>query len=147
MIIQKEKELLEAQKEDEYRSKMVKRKMQNFCSQIILCANILSKLGLSVEDTIKKNIFPDIPFFRKGSAKLLKAVKNGEEAEVINILRENRYTVYDFDTVHQTALHWAAKRGFHEICKILILNGAIVDAKDLGNRTPLIIASKMGKVK
>lgn len=49
--------------------------------------------------------------------------------------------------MHQTALHWAAKRDSHTIIKTLISYGAIIDAKDLGNRTPLIIASKMGNVK
>jgi len=31
--------------------------------------------------------------------------------------------------------------------KILIRKGAIIDSKDLGNRTPLIIAARMGHVK
>ena len=49
--------------------------------------------------------------------------------------------------MHQTALHWAAKRDQPEIIKLLLARGAIVDAKDMGNRTPLIIASKCGNVK
>ena len=74
-------------------------------------------------------------------------MKRRDIEEVASIMQMNRFTVYDFDTVHQTALHWAAKRGCHEIIKLLISKGAIIDAKDLGNRTPLIIAAKMGHVK
>jgi len=126
---------------------MSKRKMTNFWTQIIVWANILSKLNLTVEDWLKKNIFPNVPFFRKGSAKLIKAVKNRDVDKIVDLLNNNRFTVYDFDTVHQTALHWAAKRGYPEIWRILIAKGALVDAKDLGNRTPLLIASKMSNVR
>ena len=36
------------------------------------------------------------------------------------LLKRNSMLVYEFDYVHQTALHWAAKRGFKEIAKLLI---------------------------
>ena len=39
--------------------------------------------------------------------------------------------MYDFDNVHQTALHWAAKRNFVPIIRILIENGANVNAFDM----------------
>lgn len=96
---------------------------------------------------MSNNVFPDVPFFRKDSARLIQAAKANDLEKCQQILKMNRFTVYDFDTVHQTALHWAAKRGNHMVCKLLIENGAIVDCKDLGNRTPLIIASKMDHIK
>lgn len=40
-----------------------------------------------------------------------------------------------------TGLHWAAKRGFANLVKILIQYNADVDAKDIVDRTPLYIAT------
>lgn len=40
-----------------------------------------------------------------------------------------------------TGLHWAAKRGFPSLVKILIQHNADVDAKDIVYRTPLYIAT------
>ena len=47
------------------------------------------------------------------------------------ILYENKLLVYDFDNVHQTALHWAAKRNFVPVIRVLIENGANVNAFDM----------------
>ena len=64
-----------------------------------------------------------------------------------SLLNKDKHLVYDFDILHQTGLHWAAKRNKPEIIKYLISRGAIVDAKDIANRTPLIVASKCGNIK
>jgi len=56
------------------------------------------------------------------------------------MLREDKYLVYAFDPIRQTALHWAAKRGYLDICRRLIEYGADFDAVDMGFRTPLYYA-------
>ena len=42
----------------------------------------------------------------------------------------------------QTALHWAAKHGKYEICRLLVDHGADVNARDIGDKTPLYYALK-----
>ncbi|CAI2385056.1 unnamed protein product [Moneuplotes crassus] len=146
-ILQKEQELKRKMEEEEIKQKVLKRKMKNFCTQLIVCSNILKKLNLSAEDLMRKNVFPNVPFFRKDSAKLIRAAKSNDLEQLEEILMKNKFTVYDYDTSHQTALHWAAKRNYAEVCKMLIEYGAIVDCRDLGNRTPLLLAAKMDNVK
>jgi len=66
-------------------------------------------------------------------------VKNGNPINVKEMLIGNRYLVFDFDYVWfkiilkfcQTALHWAAKRGFLRIAEILLQCGADPDALDI----------------
>lgn len=66
-------------------------------------------------------------------------VKNGNPINVKEMLIGNRYFVFDFDYVYyiiilkfcQTALHWAAKRGFLRIAEILLQYGSDPDALDI----------------
>lgn len=44
----------------------------------------------------------------------------------------------------QTALHYAAQRGYTEVARTLIERGAWVNPKDKEGRTPLIVASEIG---
>jgi len=47
------------------------------------------------------------------------------------MLMKNKYFVYDFDHINQSALHWAAKRNHKEIVDLLIENGANVNHVDI----------------
>lgn len=50
------------------------------------------------------------------------------------------------DNAGYTALHYAARNGFIEICKILLQNGANIDAQTKSaNATPLHKAAASGK--
>ena len=40
----------------------------------------------------------------------------------------------------QTALHWAAKRGFLDIAKLLLEKGASIKEGDIMGRTPKVLA-------
>lgn len=99
---------------------------------------------ITPEEIMKYNIFPSKSYFREGSYTLIEACKKGKVEKIMDLLKWNKYLVYDFDPVHQTALHWAAKRNFPEIIKILLEHGAYIDCKDGGRRTPLFIASRLG---
>lgn len=48
--------------------------------------------------------------------------------------------------MQQTALHWAAKRNFVSIIKLLVKYGANVNAFDMARRTPLFVAAKCGHI-
>ena len=58
------------------------------------------------------------------------------------MLRKDRFLVYEYDDVGATAIHWAAKRNKTAILRLLIQNGAKINARDMGGRTALYIASK-----
>jgi ankyrin repeat protein len=59
---------------------------------------------------------------------------------VKKLIAEDRFIVHSFDTMHETALHWAAKRNHPEITRILIQADAWPNPKDTLNRTPLFVA-------
>jgi len=58
------------------------------------------------------------------------------------LLKKDGYLVYEYDFVHQTPLHWAAKRNKSDVIKLLIENGARINQRDMGGRTALFLASK-----
>jgi len=79
-----------------------------------------------------ENIFSNNPFERPFSEDLIKAVKSNNIKKVkLLLVQKTKYLVYDFDQVHQTALHWAAKKDFADIAQLLLEYGADVDAKDI----------------
>ena len=47
------------------------------------------------------------------------------------MVAHNKYYVYDFDNIQQTALHWAAKRNYKDIIELLVQNGANVNYTDI----------------
>ena len=49
----------------------------------------------------------------------------------------SKYIVHSFDWSNFTALHWAAKRGYSEMCRYLLDKKAIPSAEDAMERTPL----------
>ena len=51
---------------------------------------------------------------------MIYSAKSGDVEKLKELLFENKLLVYDFDNVHQTALHWAAKRNFVPIIRVLI---------------------------
>ena len=104
-------------------------------------------MNLTSDMWIKKNVFPQTPYFRPKSKLLIDNVKRGDIDEIYRMLNNDRFLVYDFDHIKQTCLHWAAKRNRPEIIKVLLHFGAYIDAKDSGKRTPLYLAAKMGNIK
>ena len=93
-----------------------------------------------------ENIFSNQPFEKPFSDDLIKAAKANNIKKVKQLLfQKTKYLVYDFDQVivlteksfnhclqvHQTALHWAAKKDFADIAQLLIEYGADVDATDI----------------
>ena len=62
------------------------------------------------------------------------------------MLNKNPFLVYSYDHAHLSGLHWAAKRGFIEIAKLLIQFNADVDSKDFVKRTPLYLAVEFNNI-
>jgi len=63
------------------------------------------------------------------------AIKNNKEDEVIKHL--NKISVNERDENHRTPLHIAVSEGRRAIAKLLIEEGAVIDAVDTNNWTPL----------
>lgn len=69
-------------------------------------------------------------------------MKFNRKAEVEELLKINKAYLFDFDYFHQTAYHWAAKRGYKEVLEVLIRKGNHVNQFDNNRRTPLWLAAK-----
>ena len=67
--------------------KVLKRKFKNFALQVIQCAKILLKMGLTSRDWIEKKIFSEHPYFRENSEKFIKAVKRGDMDAITKLLK------------------------------------------------------------
>ena len=59
----------------------------------------LGKMGLSLEEYQKHEIFPKKPFLRPGSYELIEAAKMDDLDTLKKILADNPYLVYDYDHV------------------------------------------------
>lgn len=86
------------------------------------------------------DVFSSKPFQKAHSYDFIMAAKQNDMQAVRDLLTKNRYLVYDFDHAYLTALHWAAKRGYFALAKLLLQSGADPDAKDIIGRTPLYLA-------
>jgi len=85
-------------------------------------------------DNIQKNEF-------------ISAVKKNDTRKVIQFINDGMDVNIVDEKNGWTPLHYASSKGFDEIAKILIENGADIDKRDYKGRTPLHIAAKMGSVK
>lgn len=76
-------------------------------------------------------IFPSKPYEKKGSFAFMRVVKSGDFYAVQDYLQQNKYFVFEYDPIKQTALHWCAKRNHTRICSLLLEYGADTDAIDM----------------
>ena len=67
-------------------------------------------------------------------------VKSGNIEKVQEMLQEDKLLVNLFDSTKQTALHWAVRRGYVEIARLLIKSGSNTAAVDMMGRSPEDIA-------
>jgi len=95
-----------------------------------------------------KPILPTSPFHRPWSRYLFEGIKTGDVNTVERLLKSDPLLVHDFDDIGMTPLHWAAKKGHHDIAKDLVNKKALVNACDILKRSPLYFAieSKSEKV-
>jgi len=70
------------------------------------------------------------------------AVKFDDPVKVENFVKKDKRYLFAVDYFSQTAYHWAAKRGYNEILKILTKYGDNINQTDNNSRTPLWHAAK-----
>jgi len=100
----------------------------------------LNKLNISIDEFIAKRPFPDQPFEMKGSVEFLQLAKDGDTYKMKKILQNNKFLVYQYDSLKQTALHLAAKRGHAGTVEMLLQHCADPDFKDAVDKTALFYA-------
>lgn len=91
-------------------------------------------------------LVPSRPYSSAHSFDFMQACKAGDLAEVSLFLQKSRWLALEFDSSHQTALHWAAKRSHLDITRLLLSTGAYIDARDSEGQTALHLASRKGHV-
>ncbi|CAI2385948.1 unnamed protein product [Moneuplotes crassus] len=96
---------------------------------------------LSSVDEFKKSV-PQKPMFHPSAPEFFSQIKHNNFYDVRFMLQTNPKLVYEFDARFQTGLHWAAKRGYCKILRLLLQYGANINLKDVSGRTPLYIACK-----
>jgi len=102
-----------------------------FRGQILECANKLSNLKMDMGSFLRQKVMPQKAFERAGSATFIAAAKEGDLKTMQRLLEKNRFYVFDYDNLHQTALHWAAKRNNKDAIELLVEHGANVNAQDI----------------
>lgn len=116
-------------------------RISNFRQKLQNCLIKIRKMRQGDQDPV---FVSNKPFERKGSIVFFEAIKSRNSANLINLLQENPLFVFDINTIQQTGLHIACKKGLIDIVKILLRNKAGVNAYDLGNRTCLYFAITNG---
>ncbi|CAI2360714.1 unnamed protein product [Moneuplotes crassus] len=96
---------------------------------------------LSSVDEYKKAV-PQNPMSHPDSKEFFGHIKCNNFDDVRLMLQLVPNLVYEFDARFQTGLHWAAKRGYSKIVRLLIKYGANINLKDVSGRTALYIACK-----
>lgn len=76
------------------------------------------------------------------SSEFFKAIKDGDDKKLINLLKEFPELVRECDSTGQTGLHWAARRRLYKVAEILIRAGTNIMAKDMVGRRAEDIARK-----
>ncbi|CAD8166148.1 unnamed protein product [Paramecium pentaurelia] len=102
----------------------------------------LKRFNITLEDVVNNQVFPSQAYERPNSVEFFRQVKADNIREIDNMLRDCRYHVYDRDNQQKTALHHAVSINSIEAIKLLVENGADLDARDMMGRTPLHIAAK-----
>ncbi len=113
---------------------------------LLLALAKMKKLGLTPRDFAEDDVFSQEPYQKPHSQAFFIAVKVGDLDAVKRYLKHNKFLVYDYDYVKQTALHWATRKGNLKVVEYLLKSGSDVDACDIMNRTSLYFAAKKSHV-
>ncbi|CAD8152793.1 unnamed protein product [Paramecium octaurelia] len=102
----------------------------------------LKRFNITLNDVVNNQVFPSQAYERPNSVEFFRQVKADNLREIESMLRDCRFHVYDRDNQQKTPLHHAVSNNSIEVIKILVENGADLDARDMMGRTPLHIAAK-----
>lgn len=112
-------------------------RMLQICRKIRQLILKMKRLHISRDEFFSLKPFPNKPYEREHSEPFLKAAKKNDLKTVKSLLWVSKLLVHSFDWSNFTALHWAAKRGFSDMCFLLVKSGADLEAEDALERTAL----------
>ncbi|CAK84764.1 unnamed protein product (macronuclear) [Paramecium tetraurelia] len=115
----------------------LKHKYKAIRASLIQYLRHLEKLKLTTKEFLSHQVFPSKPFEHSASKHFFQLCKQGQNQEIIKLLDDNKYLVYEYDHLLMTTLHWCAMRGLESTAKILLKYGADPDSQDIVGRTPL----------
>jgi ankyrin repeat protein len=107
----------------------------------IYTAKTTIRLFLAAHFILFYLLFPYIAFSENLADELLSASKNGDAAEVKDLVAKG-VNVNKKDEYGSTALIYAVTNNNSNCVKVLTENGADVNTKNISSHTPLTIASK-----
>lgn len=118
-----------------YRNKITWRK------SILSAIESFKDYNLDSVDEYRANV-PQKPLSHSLSNMFMDHIKKNKFDEAKALLDLHPTLVYEFDGRYQTALHWAAKRGYAKIICLLINKNCNINIKDVSGRTALWLACK-----
>ncbi|CAD8202988.1 unnamed protein product [Paramecium pentaurelia] len=118
----------------------LKHKYKTIRASLIQYLRHLEKLKLTTKEFLSHKVFPSKPFEHSQSKHFFQLCKQGQDQQIIKLLDDNKYLVYEYDHLLMTTLHWCAMRGLESTAKILLKYGADPDSQDIVGRTPLYLA-------
>jgi len=81
----------------------------------------LRAINFSPDDLVAfQHHLTEEPYSQPKGREFLTACKYGDEWTARRMLEQNRYLIIEFDSTHETALHWAAKRNHTHIIALLV---------------------------
>lgn len=128
-------------------------KIINYDTIIAKAADVKSQLKSFIIKSSRKALVTNLESLKKSSKakfvhpksdQFLKEVKSGNISGVIEMLIDVPELVKSSDSIEQTALHWACKRGHMEIVKYLLSCKASIYESDMMGRQPEEIAQRKG---
>ena len=131
-----EKDLKDAKKKKKNTSTKFKRKAILINHLRYLCSN-----GITVQEYVKNDPFPKIPFELRDSEEFFDYVKFNNYDLVKQGLNKNISYLYQYDYFKQTPIHWAAKLGYEKMLEMFLSYTRRCNIYDKNGRTPLYIAA------
>ena len=119
--------------------------LDKFKRIIIRAAIDLKRLGLSAHEFCNKYENLNKDFFQNELFQnIIHYIRHNNYKKVRELIKQNHYLLYDFDTFKQTALTWAVKRNMFYIISEMVSLGSIINACDLTGKTALHYAVMYG---
>ena len=131
-----EKDLKDAKDKQKNTSTKFKRKAILINHLRYLCSN-----GITVQEYVKNDPFPKIPFELRDSEEFFDYVKFNNYDLVKQGLNKNISYLYQYDYFKQTPIHWAAKLGYEKMLEMFLSYTRRCNIYDKNGRTPLYIAA------
>ena len=78
----------------------------------------------------------------KNGQHFFRAIKAGDNQEIISIINSNNFIMFYRDVFLQTPLHICAKRNLYKFISLFVSRGVDINAQDEGGRTALFISAE-----